>query len=33
MLGGCWVRFRVNIGLLLGDGRVGIGGAGSGGCW
>ena len=28
VLGGCWVRFRVTIGLRLGDGRVGMGG-----CW
>ena len=33
VLGGCWVRFRVTIGLRLSDGRVGIGGGGSGGCW
>jgi hypothetical protein len=33
MLGYCWVGFRVIIGLVLGEGRVGIGGGGSGGCW
>jgi hypothetical protein len=29
----CWVSFRVTIGLVLGEGRVGIGEGGSGGCW